>query len=554
MPLVATKILADYIEQMRNLHSEVIQTWKEIKVRCKIPGSLVKKVQSFDVLLNLVDIQHGLLQDEVPNVKKEFKRQLSVRDTRIKELVAKLDRLSPSMNGGRPPYVGANRRYPKSTTPAQRRSQRRQQANRAPVPRMVSADDVRGGPMTYSPFYCSRTPYISASPSTASKHAQSPVSQKSSGHAFSPKAQQEWTPKQMEAVEDDIINEIARMSVEKLPSQVSPRTRKAVAHDLRNDLKRTQRQRERVDLKEASISPRTPKSAGSWPEQRSPRFGDRSPRTPKLPEQRSELKPQLVLPNRMKAEGTRPMISPRSIPQIPPASSHAKKDPTKSPTQEEMIRKEFEALGIDYTSEDVLKVNEKAGSASNLDPIQTFSPTPKATATPLEKDPINFEEMSQIVIKNDTNSVDETPNRRQSRGRRPSLCRKNELSDWVDTEEGRNAAKQLEEDMIKELARLSTQSLNLTAKERVKQESLLIQGLTEHQGETKPANVESKRVLEPAESSEWLEGVQSRLLTRIRRASVALVPTVENGGYGPHSDDESDDDYSRSESELSILQ
>ena len=71
-------------------------------------------------------------------------------------------------------------------------------------------------------------------------------------------------------------------------------------------------------------------------------------------------------------------------------------------------------------------------------------------------------------------------NRRQSRGRRPSLCRKNELSDWVDTEEGRNAAKQLEEDMIKELARLSTQSLNLTAKERVKQESLLIQGLTEH--------------------------------------------------------------------------
>merc|ERR1719513_255871 len=76
------------------------------------------------------------------------------------------------------------------------------------------------------------------------------------------------------------------------------------------------------------------------------------------------------------------MISPRSIPQIPPAPSHAKKDPTKSPTQEEMIRKEFEALGIDYTSEDVLKVNEKAGSASNLDPIQTFSPTPKATATP----------------------------------------------------------------------------------------------------------------------------------------------------------------------------
>ena len=44
------------------------------------------------------------------------------------------------------------------------------------------------------------------------------------------------------------------------------------------------------------------------------------------------------------------------------------------------------------------------------------------------------------------------------------------------------------------------------------------------------------------------------MLTRIRRASVALVPTVENGGYGPHSDDESDDDYSRSESELSILQ
>ena len=51
-----------------------------------------------------------------------------------------------------------------------------------------------------------------------------------------------------------------------------------------------------------------------------------------------------------------------------------------------------------------------------------------------------------------------------------------------------------------------------------------------------------------------MEGVQSRLLTRIRRASAALVPTVEHGGYGPQSDDESDDDYSRSESEVSILQ
>lgn len=547
MPLVATKILADYIEQMRNLHSEVIQTWKEIKVRCKFSGSLVKKVQSFDVLLNLVDIQHGLLQDEVPNVKKEFKRQLSIRDTRIKELVAKLDRLSPSMDdGGRPPYVGENRRYPKSTTPAQRRSQRRQQANRAPVPRMASADDVRGGPMTYSPFYCSRTPYISASPSTASKHApQSPASQKSSGHNFSPNAQQEWIPKQIEAVEDDIIDEIARMSAENLPS---PQKRETVPHDLRN-----QRQQEK-DLNEASISPRSTQSAGAWPEHRSPRFGDRSNRAPELPEKRSKPKPQLVLPNRMKAEGRKPMISPRSIPQIPPAPSHTKKDPTKTPTQEDLIRKEFEALGIDYTSEDVLKVNKQAGSASNLDSIQTFSPTPAVTTTPLEKDQINFEEMSQIVIKNDTNSVDETPNRRQSRGRRPSLLRKNELSDWVDTEEGRNAAKQLEQDMIKELARLSTQSLNLTAKERVMQETLLVQGLTEHQGETKPAECESKQILEPTQSSEWLEGVQSRLLTRIRRASAALVPTVEHGGYGPQSDDESDDDYSRSESEVSILQ
>jgi len=370
MPLLATKILSDYISQMQKMHQEVVESWREIKVRCNIPISLQRKVQSFDVLLTLVGIQGGLLHDEVPDLKKEMKRQLSMRDRRIKELVAKLDHLSPSTLlhvEGRPPYADGKRRYPKSTTPAQRRSQKR--PNRAPIPRM-SADNVRGGPISYSPFYCSRTPYISASPSTASKHA-SPA--KSS--PFSPK--KEWFPKQaVEPVEDGIIHEIGIFANDMIPSNVvSPKK------DLRKDLTRKQRedsnqelvnefQRERRDLKELSISPRSVKSSGSFPT--SPLNFKRSP---KLKFPKANKRQVLELPampicheaGGFVVENQKPLTLPNSG-SSPAAKSRAKKDPAKaSPLlQDDLIRKEFESLGIDYTSEDVLKVNEANSKHEDL--------------------------------------------------------------------------------------------------------------------------------------------------------------------------------------------
>jgi len=199
-----------------------------------------------------------------------------------------------------------------------------------------------------------------------------------------------------------------------------------------------------------------------------------------------------------------------------------------------LIRKEFESLGIDYTREDVLKVNAAKANSN----------------TPLENDAINFDEMSNIVLnKSDSNkSESHTPKRRQSKQRRPSLCRKEELTQWVDTVEGRDAAKQLEQDMIKELARLSTQALNLSPKERIMQEERLIVGLTQHQDVERKPSCKDNSI-----KSEWLEGVQTRLVKRIRRASLALIPRVESGGYGPQETDE-EDSYSRSESELSEME
>jgi len=494
MPLLATKILSDYISQMRNLHSEVISTWQEIKDRCNIHGSLLKKVQSFDVLLNLINIQHGLLSDEVPNVKREFKRQLSVRDTKIKELVAKLDHLPPSVlhshAGGRPPYV-ESRRYPKSTTPNHRRSNKRN-SNRAPVPRIVSADNIRGGPISDSPFYSSRTPYISASPSVASKAPSISVP------PISPRKQ--WSSMdQMDPLEDQFIDEIAaRISVNKM--EVSPRTRKKNATDLRSDLKRSQRsltksnsrtvERERMDLQETSLTPRSPPHLAArrnrMRRRHSPQhYNSRSPRKPNSrivpnidPVMESEHQPRLIRPNKAasprvkpRAQSSPPQVSPRQIPppeapprHIPPTSpSRAKKDPTTDPqiAQDEMIRKEFELLGIEYTPENVQ------------------IPASNTNVSPLEDDAVNFDAMQSIVIPNENDSnIETSPGRRRSR--RPSLCRPDNVGDWADTEEGREHAKQLEQEMIRELARLNCQALKLSPAEMKKQEELLIQGLTEN--------------------------------------------------------------------------
>jgi len=118
----------------------------------------------------------------------------------------------------------------------------------------------------------------------------------------------------------------------------------------------------------------------------------------------------------------------------------------------------------------------------------------REVSTPLEDDTINFEAMPDIVLKKKESiskakkkSAGSIPHEdipavppSRMKVRRPSLCRHNEVSDWVDTREGREAARKLEEDMIRELARLSTRVSNLDPETTNKQQELLIQGMMEH--------------------------------------------------------------------------
>lgn len=91
-----SKVLENYVYQLQKLHEEVKTSWKKIKKN--LPKNQKRVGEKFDILLNLVNIQHELLGQELPNVK----NQITARDETITKLVLKLQVASNNLTTKNP--------------------------------------------------------------------------------------------------------------------------------------------------------------------------------------------------------------------------------------------------------------------------------------------------------------------------------------------------------------------------------------------------------------------------------------------------------------------